>query len=232
MKTIITTVLFFLSTIIVAQDINQVDGHGRRHGIWEKKFNGTDQIRYKGEFNHGKEIGLFKFYELVKKRSILSATKQFNESDNLAYVKFLASNGKVISEGKMDGKLNVGQWKYYHKNSDKIMTIENYNDQGQLNGDRIVYYKDGKIADESHYVNGNLEGISRWFSPKGVEIKTFVYEKNELHGISKYYSDEGELIAEGLYKRGRKTGVWKYYNNGKLVKQEDFTYIPKLKKKQ
>lgn len=232
MKTFATAILFFLSCIVIAQDVNQLDPDGNRHGIWEKKFDGTNQIRYLGEFNHGKEIGLFKYYELVKKKSVLSATKQFNKNDNLAYVKFLAANGKIISEGKMNGKLNVGEWKYYHGGSNKIMTIENYNDDGQLNGDRVVYYKDGKIAEESHYITGSLEGVSRWFSPKGIEIKTFVYEKNELHGMSKYFSDEGELLAEGLYKRGRKTGVWKYYNNGKLVKEEDFTYTSKLKKKQ
>lgn len=232
MKTITTTILFLFSTIILSQDINQVDANGERHGNWEKKFTGTDQIRYKGEFNHGKEIGLFKFYELVKKKSVLSATKEFNEDDNIAFVRFLASNGKVISEGKIDGKLNVGQWKYYHKGSDKIMTVENYNDNGQLNGDRIVYYKEGMIAEEANYINGSLEGISKWFSPNGVEIKTFIYEKNELHGIAKYHNDKGEILAEGLYKRGRKTGVWKYFTDGKLVKEEDFTYIPKLKKKQ
>jgi antitoxin component YwqK of YwqJK toxin-antitoxin module len=232
MKHLTTILLFFVSIVISAQDINQFDANGNRHGIWKKNFEGTKQLRYQGEFVHGKEVSEFKFYKLIKKKSILTAVKQFNDKDNSAYVKFLASNGKVISEGKMLGKLYVGKWIYFHKNSSKVMTLENYNDNGILHGDRIVYYKDGQIAEEANYVNGSLEGISKWYSKKGIEIKIFVYENNELHGMSKYYSEEGEILAEGAYKRGKKKGVWKYYNNGKLVKKKDFTYKPKYIKKQ
>ena len=227
------SILFLFTTILVsAQDINQFDSNGKRHGVWKKNFEGTKQVRNQGEFVHGKEVGEFKFYKLVKKKSLLTAIKQFNDKDNSAYVKFLSSNGKVISEGKMLGKLYVDKWTYYHKNSSKIMTLENYNENGVLNGDRIVYYKDGQIAEEANFINGSLEGVSKWYSRKGVEIKAFLYENNELHGLAKYHSEEGEILAEGPYKRGKKTGVWKYYNNGKLVKKKDFTYKPKFVKKQ
>ncbi len=232
MKHLSIVILFFISSVISAQSINQFDAGGKRHGIWKKNFDGTNQIRYEGAFSHGKEIGLFKFYKYIKKRSVLTATKQFNENDNITDVKFLSSIGKVISEGKMNGKIYIGKWIYFHNNSTKIMTLETYNDEGELQGKRFVYYKNGQIAEEANYVNGSQEGVSTWYSKKGVVLKAFIYENNELHGIAKYYDEESILLVEGSYKRGKKTGIWKYYTNGKLVKQKDFTYKPKYKKKQ
>ena len=222
--------LYFVCAISWAQNINQFDTDGNRHGAWKKNFESTQQVRYEGEFNHGKELGLFKFYKLVKKKSILSATKLFNASDNSAEVKFLTSRGKTISEGKMVGKTYVGKWIYYHKNSDKIMTLETYDDNGVLQGDRLVYYDNGQLAEKANYVDGKIEGLSEVYSLKGVVLKTFIYENNELHGESKSYNGKGELLAEGQYKRGKKTGIWKFYENNKLIEQKDYTYVPKLKK--
>jgi len=227
MKKIVLLLTFVSSIVAFAQDINQFDTNGKRHGIWKKNFEGTKQLRYEGEFDHGKEIGLFKFYKLVRKKSVLSATKLFNVNDNSAEVKFLTSRGKTISEGKMVGKTYVGKWTYYHKNSDKVMTIETFDDKGVLQGERLVYYDNGQLAEKSNYVNGKIEGLSEVYSLKGVVLNSLNYVGNELHGISKSYNGKGELLVEGTYKKGKKTGVWKYYENNKLVKEKDFTYIPK-----
>ena len=232
MKFTLLIILFFISPIISAQNINQLDTNGKRHGIWKKNFEGTNEVRYEGEFSHGKEIGLFKFYKYLNKKSVLTATKQFNENNNIADVKFLSSRGKTISEGKMNGKLYVGKWIYYHNNSTNIMTNETYNDEGKLQGKRFVYYEHGQIAEEANYINGSEEGVSNWYSKNGNIVKAFIYENNELHGLAKYYDEEGIMLVEGSYKRGKKTGVWKYYTNGILVKKKDFTYVPKYKKKQ
>lgn len=61
-------VLFLLMScgFIFAQNINQFDANGERHGIWKKNFEDTNIIRYEGQFFHGKEIGLFKFYKHYK----------------------------------------------------------------------------------------------------------------------------------------------------------------------
>lgn len=225
--------LFFLmfNSFMFAQNINQFDANGKRHGVWKKTFENTNVTRYEGQFSHGKEIGLFKFYKNYKKKAILSATKLFNENNRIAEVKFLASNGKVISEGKMDGKTYIGTWKYYQKNSDQLLTIENYNDKGELMGERLVFYPNGQVAEKQNYINGKLHGESFWLSEKNVVLKTFIYEAGELHGVAKFYNPKGELLSEGQYKRGKKDGVWKYYKNNKLIREKDFTYKPKYIKK-
>jgi antitoxin component YwqK of YwqJK toxin-antitoxin module len=231
MKTKAMILLFFVCVMGWSQDINQFDAEGKRHGVWKKNFEGTDQLRYEGEFDHGKEIGLFKFYILVKKKSVLSATKLFNANDDSAEVKFLTSRGKTISEGEMVGKTYVGKWIYYHKNSDKIMTIETYDDNGVLQGERLVYYDNGQLAEKANYINGKIEGLSEVYSLKGVVLKSFMYENGELHGPSKSFNGKGEMLSEGQYKRGKKTGIWKFYENNKLIDEKNFTYVPKLQKK-
>ncbi len=224
-------IFFFAGVVTSAQDINQFDAQGERHGIWKKTFDGTNILRYEGTFLHGKEVGLFKFYKNINKKAVLTATKKFNEQDNKSKVTFFTSKGKVISEGQLDGKKYIGVWKYYQQRSNELLTLEHYDDLGRLNGERIVYYENGQIAEKQNYVAGKLDGVSFWYSLKNVVLKEFVYVNGELHGPSRYYNPKGELITEGAYKRGKKHGVWKYYENGVLVDEKDFTYKPKYNKK-
>ncbi|WP_299226548.1 toxin-antitoxin system YwqK family antitoxin [uncultured Psychroserpens sp.] len=216
-----------------AQDpVNQLDENGKRHGLWKKSFHNTNQLRYSGQFFHGKEVDTFKFYTLKNGKSVLSGIKVFNKDNDIASVTFLSSKGKVISEGKMNGKLYFGKWVFYHNKSDSIMSVEHYNDQGQLHGEKTVYYENGQIAEISNYTNGKLEGESIWYSDKGVVLKRFLYENDELHGVSKYYDAEGVLLAEGKYQKGRKHGIWTYYEDGKLKETKDHTRRSKNPKKQ
>jgi len=222
-----------VTAISFAQEaINQFDANGKRHGIWKKNFDKTKQPRYEGQFDHGKEIGTFKFYRLKSKKSVLSATKEFNADNAISLVKFYASTGKLISEGTMNGKLYIGKWTYYHNKTKAVMSTENYNDSGELNGEKLVFYKTGQIAERASYVNGEIEGISYWYTEKGIVIKEFNYEGDVLNGWSKYYDNEGVIQAEGTYRNGKKHGIWKYYTNGKLSKETDFTIRSKNPKKQ
>ncbi|MFD1615084.1 toxin-antitoxin system YwqK family antitoxin [Gelatiniphilus marinus] len=227
MKFVYLNIILFITPLTFAQNINQFDANGKRHGIWKKTFEGTNVLRYQGEFYHGKEIGLFKFYKNIRKKPVLTATKQFNKTDNIAYVTFLSSKGKIISEGEMNGKTYIGLWKYYQNRNDNLLILEHYNNAGQLDGERFVYYENGQIAEKQVYKNGKLHGKSVWYSEKHVVLKEFIYENGELHGASKYYNPKGELIAEGQYKNGKKNGIWRYYENGKLINEKDFTYKPK-----
>ena len=231
MKIVVAYILFFITSFGYSQSVNQFDADGKRHGIWKKNFDKTNVLRYEGEFFHGKEIGVFKFYKSINKKAVLTASKQFNKQDNKAEVKFFTSKGKVISEGRLNGKTYVGTWKYYQQRSNKLLTIEHYDDLGKLHGERFVYYKNGQVAEKQNYVAGKLDGVSVWYSLNNVVLKEFLYVNGELHGPSKYYNPKGELITEGQYKRGKKHGVWKFYENQKLMNEKDFTYKPKYIKK-
>jgi len=223
MEKIALTLFCFLYTfVIAAQSINQFDASGKRDGIWKKNFKGTTILRFEGNFKNGKEIGLFKFYKNIKGKAVLSATRKFNEIDNITEVKFYTSKGKVISEGKMRAKMYVGTWKYYQKNGEDLLMIEHYNDYGVLNGEKLIYYENGQVAEKKFYVNGFLSGDATNYSLKGVVLKKLYYEKGELNGEAKFFSPKGELLVIGNYKDGQKNGIWKYYEGKKLTKTKKF----------
>ncbi len=223
MKLIASFFILLCSTYSLSQEINQLDSDSLRHGIWKKNFSGTKSIRYEGQFEHGKEVGLFKFYKYVDEQSVLTATKKFNDSNNIAEVRFYSSKGKLISEGNMNGKIYIGSWKYYHKNSDNLMRMEQYDNEGLQQEELLVYYDNGNLAEKSNFKNGKLEGKSILYSEKGIKIKEFIYRDKVLDGPSKYYSNKGLLIIEGNYRNGKKHGIWKYYEDGKLTNEKDFT---------
>ena len=138
---------FLVGNVYAQTAYNQKDSQGKRHGVWKKNFKNTLKLRYQGQFEHGKEVGTFKFYKLVRGKSVLSATKVFDKN-GMAMVTFLSSKGKVISKGQMKGKLYIGTWTYYHNKSDAIMTLEHYNNAGKLEGKKEVFYKTGQVAEE------------------------------------------------------------------------------------
>jgi len=219
----IISLTFVMFNVQAQESYNQFDKNGKRHGVWKKNFEDTKQVRYQGQFEHGKEVGLFKFYKLVTKKSSLTATKSFNPNNNIAEVTFFASTGKIISKGKMDFKKYIGEWLYYHNDSDKIMTKETYNNLGLLEGKKYVYFENGQLAEELFFKNGKEEGNVKNYSEKGILIKDFNYKNGELHGSYKDYTSEGDLVVEGQFKNGKKHSIWKYYNNGKLTKEKNFS---------
>jgi len=227
------TVIFFLliTSVVTAQSFNKFDANGKRHGKWQKHFKDTKVLRYQGEFDHGKEIGTFKFYKNIEGKAVLTATRTFSKENNLAQVTFYTANKKKISEGKMKGKTYIGEWLYYHKNSPQVMTKEIYNNDGQLHGLKTIYYLSGQIAETANYANGKLNGESVWYSETGVKIRVYSYKDNKFHGLFQTYSTKGSLITEGHYRNDVKYGIWKHYKNGKLVGEEDVTKRSKNPKK-
>ena len=226
--TLIFTII--LTTAWSQKSVNQFDKNGKRHGIWTKNYHKTDQKRYEGKFNHGKEIDTFNFYTLSKGKSVLSAIKVFNETDSIAEVKFFTSKKKVISEGRMNGKRYIGQWIYYHKDSPSKMIVEHYNNNGELNGERTVYYPNGKIAEVSFYKNGNLEGVSKWYSETNKLLREAEYKNGELNGLTVNYDEQENVTSKGNYLNDKKVGIWKYYEGGKIKKEIDHTNQVVIKK--
>ncbi|TCK68781.1 antitoxin component YwqK of YwqJK toxin-antitoxin module [Winogradskyella wandonensis] len=227
--------LFFtitLTSLTAQNEINSFDKDGKRHGIWKKTYPNTNQLRYEGQFVHGKEIDTFKYYKLKRKKSVLSAVKVFNSIDNKAEVTFLASNGKIISQGKMAGKDFIGRWLFYHKNSNNVMIEENYNLQGQLDGKRTVFFVRGQIAEEETYKNGLLNGISKIYAESGKLLQESLYKDDKLNGISTYYDADGNIQAKGSFKDNLKVGIWEYYKNGVLTRKVNHDTDKVLYKKQ
>ena len=218
--------IFFLGIVFSSVDafsqeeINQLDDQGEPHGIWKKYYEGTEQLRYEGKFEHGKEVGEFRFYcEDCKDKPV--AIKNFKGKDGIAEVKYVTKKGAIISEGKMKGKDRIGEWITYHKNSKIPMVRETYLD-GKLSGKRSIYYPIGTLTEELIFSQGLKEGENLFYSPEGVTIKKLHYKDDKLHGPAAFYDGHGNLIIEGTYKDDKKHGLWKYYKDGKVAVEETF----------
>ncbi len=212
--------IFCAVTLGAQESINKMDAKGARHGLWRKFYPDTEQLRYEGTFEHGKEVGVFKFY-CEECGNQPTATRTFNTKDNSVLVQYFTIKGKLVSEGKLVDREREGEWISYHKNSSQIMSKEFYKN-GKLQGKQTTYYPDGTITEEIYYEQGLKEGENIYYSPEGVIIKKLQYRDDMLQGAALYYDAFGNIVVEGFYKDDKKHGLWKYYKNGKLELEETY----------
>jgi len=217
---LISTVFCFYSCFFGnAQEFNKIDENNKKHGAWHKFYEGSTQLRYEGTFNHGQEIGTFKFYDI--KGGHPTAVKIYEAENELFDVIFYTTDGKKVSEGKMKQRSREGKWVYYHQDGKSIMTEEFYKND-LLDGERVVYFENGTVAQRINYVQGKENGLETHFSENGVVVKTYTHVDGKLHGPVKLYELDGTIMREGNYKDNKKHGTWKYYTNGKLEKTLKF----------
>ena len=221
--------LFLVNLSAFSQGVyNKLDEKGNKNGPWKGVYTDTKNPKYEGTFEHGKEVGTFTFFDNTKTKTVV-ATREFNPKDNSAYTIFYDPLKNKVSEGKVINKLYEGQWKYYHKASKAIMTIENYN-KGKLEGLRSVFYASGKIAEETMYKNNLKNGAYKRYTETGIIIEESNYKNNEFDGLAIFRdADDGTIVSKGKFVNGKKAGKWEFFQKGKLVKEENMSYP--LKKK-
>lgn len=210
--------LIFLLSIIGFQpvngqeSINQFDANGERTGVWKKYYN-NKRIRYQGQFQAGKEMGVFKYYSALSSAYPI-AIKTFKKNSNLATIKFYTEKGILESEGETIGKNRVGIWLYYHIDGETILSEETY-EKGILNGTSRTFYLTGEMTEVSQYKDSELHGNLKRDADNGILLDDLNYKKGKLHGSAKYYNVAGKLIYWGDYENDEKIGKWKYVENGK-----------------
>lgn len=218
---------YFASENTNAQRINKFDSNKQRTGVW-KKYYPNKRIRYVGQFEEGKEVGVFKFYDITTSEKPVIIKTFFQDSDSL-FVQFFTLKGKIKTEGILNKRKRVGLWKYFYANG-KLMSEENYSN-GKLHGQQLVYYPDGQVTEFTEYKNGLLDGISNKFSSKGILIEEISYKNGKPNGLAKYFELNGDLKETGIYKDGRRDGRWEYYLDGEITtnkeKEKKSTYTRK-----
>ncbi|MFV5685525.1 toxin-antitoxin system YwqK family antitoxin [Flavobacterium sp. GB2R13] len=212
-------ILVFLNVFCLhAQtDFNKLDEKEKKHGLWKGFFEESKRPRYEGTFVHGKETGVFNFYDDTKAKSVI-ATREFNPKDNSAYTIFYDQDKNKVSEGKVVNKVFEGQWKYYHQASKTIMTIENYTN-GKLEGLRSVFYPSGKIAEEISYKNNLKDGVYKKYTEKGIVLEESIFKNNEYNGLAIFKDTDGNVVSKGQFVNGKKSGSWQFFEKGKKVKE-------------
>jgi antitoxin component YwqK of YwqJK toxin-antitoxin module len=212
MKYIIAGLLVSISAF--AQDSNKLDENGKKHGLWKGIYEESKRPRYEGTFDHGKEVGMFRFFDDTKAGTVI-ATREFNPKDGSCYTIFYNQKKHKVSEGKVVNKQFEGEWKYYHEDLPSVMTLEIYAN-GKLNGVRKVFYKSGEIAEETTYKDGLKNGPYKSYAENGILLEESNYKNDLYDGMSINRNATNEITGQGLYKNGKKVGVWKILEKGKL----------------
>ena len=87
------------------------------------------------------------------------------------------------------------------------------------------YYTNGTLEYEAEFLNGKLDGLSRYWSQDGILLSESEYSNGKPHGIWKKYNDQQNVIYEAHYFHGNKHGTEKwYYDNGQLKSEESFKF--------
>lgn len=204
---------FFISESSNAQKINQFDKNKKRTGVW-KKYYPNKRIRYVGKFENGKEVGVFKFYDITASDNPVIIKTFFEDSDSL-FVQFYTLSGKIETEGVLNGRKRTGNWRYFYPDG-TLMSEENYK-EGKLEEEQLVYYPDGQVTEFSVYKNGLLDGVCSKYSSKGILIEEITYTKGKPNGLAKYFELNGDLKEVGHYKDGKRVGKWEYYMEGEIA---------------
>ena len=210
--------ILLLPALVLAQDkINQLDAEGKKDGLWKGYYDESKRVRYEGTFSHGRETGVFTFYDDTKAHHVY-ATRDFTKGDGSAYTIFYTVKHNKVSEGNIIGRDYEGEWKYYHEDSPQVMTVEHYRN-GKLEGARTVYFPSGKIAQEENYVNGILNGPYKNYAENGTVLEEGTYKNGQLDGPTIFRTPDNQLASKGNYVNGLKKGIWEYYKDGKLDKK-------------
>lgn len=218
MKQFVVLFLVLSSLTVFSQDnLNRFDEQGKRHGLWKGIHKETNRPRYEGTFIHGIESGVFKYFDDTKVGTVI-ATRDFSKEDGSCYAVFYDQKGNKVSEGRLVGKIPDGVWKYYHFESSQVMTIENYK-SGKLDGNRKVFYKDGKVAEDTNYRLGIKQGNAKTYSEKGMLIDEHIYINGQFDGLASYYDGNGNKMYEGYYNEGKRVDSWKFFENNKVIKE-------------
>ncbi len=221
-KILMLAVLLIANTGLAQETINAVDAAAKKDGLWKGTYELSKRPRYEGVFSHGKEVGTFKFFDDTRAGSVI-ATREFNEKDGSAYTVFYDQAKNKVSEGVVINKSFEGPWKYYHKASTAVMTLENYS-KGQLTGMRSVFYPSGKIAEEVMYAQGKKNGLCKIYSENDVVLEETLYKNDQYNGLAIFRNVKGEVVSKGKFLNNKKVGIWEFFEKGKKVRETNFDF--------
>jgi len=69
-----------LNEALYSQKTNQYNHNNKRTGVW-KKYYPNKRVRYVGQFKNGREIGVFKFYDITSSKHPTIIKTFFNNPD-------------------------------------------------------------------------------------------------------------------------------------------------------
>ena len=202
-------VLVFLFLIINGfsqNTINQVDGMGKKQGLWMKR-DADGKLIYQATFKDDKPVGEMKrFHPNGKTKAVLKFTEASNESD----AQLFDERGNLIAEGKYVDQKKSGKWNYLVNS--KIVLTENYQN-GLKEGTSNRFYTTGELLEESNWQADKLNGAYRTYFQDGKVLLECNYTDGRRNGkfISRFPNGFPEI--DGTYYDDVRDQEWNYYDS-------------------
>lgn len=196
---------FFISHLLGAQEINQIDSQGRKQGDWKKYYPSNDGLFYEGQFKDDKPYGVFKHY--YEEGELKSKTYYL---DGLVRSEVYYPKGGLMAKGNFVDKKKDSTWTYFDE-AGWISMREDYK-SGLREGKSISYYPDGSIAMDKQFLSDKETGpFKQYFSNGKVEMEGEYLGGNYNGQVTNYY-DSGKKMHYGEFINGKRNGMWVFYN--------------------
>jgi len=219
----------FMMNSSVAQKLNKKDDQGNKQGPWIAFYDGTKNVKYRGDFINDIPVGKFIFfYENGK----VKAKNTYLNKGKDSYVSMYHENGKLMSMGKYVNEQKDSVWVFLDEHGN-YLSKENYKngkrhgkcftfyafnpkiDQGQPNllevaiyihgekdGEYLKYYRNGKYMMQANYSTGTLEGKRTTFYSNGKKRNEVYFKHGVKNGYTINYDTNEEVVSKHFYKNG------------------------------
>ena len=201
-----------LGTLITEENF---DEKGKKNGI-SIVFDNKGRKRREFEYKRS-EIKSYKLYN-TEGEVVSEGTKKFGKF----YFEYTNLYDQVISEGHYHGDHKEDQWKYY---SDYGLptVVENYNKDGNLEGEYLDYHLNGKLSARYNYKDGERDGYYVTYHKNGEKASEGWYVEGREESFYNSYYSNGKPSVSAYYLNDELNGERKNYNpDGSLYKIETF----------
>ena len=194
-------ILFLIVPFLSFAQLNQKDADGKKQGVWQKKYPGSNSLIYKGQFKDDQAIGEFTYYS--ENGKIKSIIKHIPNS-NLSFAIFYFENAAILSQGFYENNLKDSVW--YSYNIYGALSSKETFKKNQLHGEKIIYYTEGQIE-------------NRVLIPLSISN----YNQDIINGLHTEFFSTGKIKKKGTFVNGLKDGEWlEYHPNGQFAQKVNF----------
>jgi len=193
-------------SVLSAQELNHTDEQGRRHGLWEQKYD-NGKVRFTGTFLHGEPVDTFKHYF---EQGTLKAIQIFHHPQE-AYTRMYGDGEKLAAEGWHREQRKDSVWTYY--DIEGHVVLREPFEMGKRNGLVVSYYDSGEVAETIEYRDDQRQGLWVQRFDNGRKRKKGQYEEDKLSGEVLHYRRDGSVKIKGNYKNGLMHGNWYFFDN-------------------
>ncbi|MCC7303369.1 MAG: hypothetical protein IT233_12070 [Bacteroidia bacterium] len=127
---------------------------------------------------------------------------------------YYENNNLEATGDQTENGLYQGYWEFFAK--DGYMTAcGSFNAAGEKEGKWTWYHFNGKLSEETNFVNGKKEGVTVLFHENGVVSARISYKNDKLDGIREEFYATGVRSSELNWKEGKRDGKGVlYYESG------------------